>query len=139
MSTSRTEPTPSTGILEQLLGPSPSERLVSAMERQAQALERLVQLGEVALGLDPPTLAAAAEAAVQSTHEGSVDISDGPDKAAIKKIEQITIDLASAMGRMPSDEEVHEELNRQEAVEQEAAKYAAGLGGILGERGGFLA
>lgn len=109
------------------------------MERQAQALERLVQLGEVALGLDPPTLAAAAEAAVQSTHEGSVDISDGPDKAAIKKIEQITIDLASAMGRMPSDEEVHEELNRQEAVEQEAAKYAAGLGGILGERGGFLA
>lgn len=138
MTTGRTDPS----LLEQLLGPSPSERLVSAMERQAQALERLVQLGEVALGLDPPTLAAAAEAAVQASAPSSVDISDGPDKTAIRKIEQITLDLASAMGRMPTDEEIHEELNRQEAVEQGASNYAAslggGLGGILSERGGFL-
>jgi len=134
---SRTDPP----LLEQLLGPSPSERLVAAMERQATALERLVQLGEVALGLDPPTLAAAAEAAVQVAVPGSVEISDGPDRTAIRKIEEITLALASAMGRIPTDDEVHAELNRQEAVDAEAARYAAGLGGLggmFGERGGFL-
>lgn len=127
--------------LEQLLGPSPSERLVSAMERQATALERLVQLGEVALGLDPPTLAAAAEAAAVVATPGSVEISDGPDKAAIRKIEEITLALASVKGVMPTDEEIHAELNRQEQVEANAARYAAGLSGmegLLGERGGFL-
>lgn len=125
-------------LLERLLGPSPSERLISAMERQATALERLVQLGEVALGLDPPTLAAAADAAVQASAPGSVEISDGPDRTAIRKIEEITLALASATGRIPTDEEVHAELDRQEAVEANAARYAAGLGGMLGERGGFL-
>lgn len=133
---------PSTGtLLEQLLGPSGSERLISAMERQADALERLVQLGEVALGLDPPTLAAAAEAAAAPAPTGApgtVEISDGPDRTALRKIEEITIALASAMKRIPTDEEIHAELDRQEAVESEAARYAAGLGGAFGERGGFL-
>lgn len=115
-------------LLEQLLGPSPSERLIAAMERQAAALERLVQLGEVALGVDLPTVAAAAEAAAP----GNVDISDGPDRAAIRKIEEITLALGAAMGRMPTDEEIHAELNRQEAVEAEAARYAAGLSGLSG-------
>lgn len=115
-------------LLEQLLGPSPSERLIAAMERQAAALERLVQLGEVALGVDLPTVAAAAEAAAP----GNVDISDGPDRAAIRKIEEITLALGSAMGRMPTDDEIHAELNRQEAVEAEAARYAAGLSGLSG-------
>lgn len=114
-------------LLEQLLGPSPSERLIAAMERQAAALERLVQLGEVALGVDLPTVAAAAEAAGVP---GNVDISDGPDRAAIRKIEEITLALGAAMGRMPTDEEIHAELNRQEAVEAEAARYAAGLSGL---------
>lgn len=115
-------------LLEQLLGPSPSERLIAAMERQAAALERLVQLGEVALGVDLPTVTAAAEAAAP----GSVDISDGPDRAAIRKIEEITLALGAAMGRMPTDDEIHAELNRQEAVEAEAARYAAGLSGLSG-------
>lgn len=115
-------------LLEQLLGPSPSERLIAAMERQAAALERLVQLGEVALGVDLPTVAAAAEAAAP----GNVDISDGPDRAAIRKIEEITLALGAAMGRMPTDDEIHAELNRQEAVEAEAARYAAGLSGLSG-------
>lgn len=115
-------------LLEQLLGPSPSERLIAAMERQTAALERLVQLGEVALGVDLPTVTAAAEAAAP----GSVDISDGPDRAAIRKIEEITLALGAAMGRMPTDDEIHAELNRQEAVEAEAARYAAGLSGLSG-------
>lgn len=115
-------------LLEQLLGPSPSERLIAAMERQAAALERLVQLGEVALGVDLPTMTAAAEAAAP----GNVDISDGPDRAAIRKIEEITLALGAAMGRMPTDDEIHAELNRQEAVEAEAARYAAGLSGLSG-------
>lgn len=115
-------------LLEQLLGPSPSERLIAAMERQAAALERLVQLGEVALGVDLPTVTAAAEAAAP----GNVDISDGPDRAAIRKIEEITLALGAAMGRMPTDDEIHAELNRQEAVEAEAARYAAGLSGLSG-------
>lgn len=125
------------GFFEQILGPSSSERLISAMERQAIALERLVQLGEVALGLDPPTLAAAAEAAAAPAPVGSVEISDGPDRAAIKRIEEITIALGAVMGRMPDDEEIHAELNRQEQVERNAELYAAGLGGALGEHGGF--
>jgi len=120
-------------LLEQLLGPSPSERLIAAMERQAAALERLVQLGEVALGVDLPTVTAAAEAAAP----GSVDISDGPDRAAIRKIEEITLALGAAMGRMPTDEEIHAELNRQEAVEAEAARYAAGLSGLASPFGGL--
>lgn len=126
-------------LLEQLLGPSPSERLIAAMERQAVALERLVQLGEVALGMDPPTLAAAAEAAaaVSAAPVGSVDISDGPDRAALRKIEEITLSLASVMGRIPTDDEVHAELNRQEAVEAEAARYAAGLSGLSSPFGGL--
>ena len=120
-------------LLEQLLGPSPSERLIAAMERQAAALERLVQLGEVALGVDLPTVAAAAEAAAP----GNVDISDGPDRAAIRKIEEITLALGAAMGRMPTDDEIHAELNRQEAVEAEAARYAAGLSGLASPFGGL--
>ena len=120
-------------FLEQLLGPSPSERLIAAMERQAAALERLVQLGEVALGVDLPTVTAAAEAAAP----GSVDISDGPDRAAIRKIEEITLALGAAMGRMPTDDEIHAELNRQEAVEAEAARYAAGLSGLASPFGGL--
>lgn len=120
-------------LLEQLLGPSPSERLIAAMERQAAALERLVQLGEVALGVDLPTVTAAAEAAAP----GSVDISDGPDRAAIRKIEEITLALGAAMGRMPTDDEIHAELNRQEAVEAEAARYAAGLSGLASPFGGL--
>lgn len=120
-------------LLEQLLGPSPSERLIAAMERQAAALERLVQLGEVALGVDLPTVTAAAEAAAP----GNVDISDGPDRAAIRKIEEITLALGAAMGRMPTDEEIHAELNRQEAVEAEAARYAAGLSGLASPFGGL--
>lgn len=120
-------------LLEQLLGPSPSERLIAAMERQAAALERLVQLGEVALGVDLPTVTAAAEAAAP----GNVDISDGPDRAAIRKIEEITLALGSAMGRMPTDDEIHAELNRQEAVEAEAARYAAGLSGLASPFGGL--
>lgn len=122
-------------LLEQLLGPSPSERLIAAMERQAAALERLVQLGEVALGVDLPTVAAAAEAAAAAP--GSVDISDGPDRAAIRKIEEITLALGAAMGRMPTDDEIHAELNRQEAVEAEAARYAAGLSGLASPFGGL--
>lgn len=124
-------------LLEQILGPTPSERLIAAMERQAVALERLVQLGEVALGMDPPTLAAAAEAAAAVAPAGSVDISDGPDRTAIRKIEEITLSLASVMGRIPTDDEVHAELNRQEAVEAEAARYAAGLGGLSAPFGGL--
>jgi len=127
--------------LEALLGLSPSDRLISAMERQAAALERLVQLGEVALGLDPPTLEAAVLAAAEAAAPippGTVEISDGPDRAAIKKIEEITLALAAVKGTLPSDEEIHAELNRQEEVEAAAAVYAAGLGGVLGERGGFL-
>lgn len=120
-------------LLEQLLGPSPSERLIAAMERQAAALERLVQLGEVALGVDLPTVTAAAEAAAP----GNVDISDGPDRAAIRKIEEITLALGAAMGRMPTDDEIHAELNRQEAVEAEAARYAAGLSGLASPFGGL--
>jgi len=120
-------------LLEQLLGPSPSERLIAAMERQAAALERLVQLGEVALGVDLPTMTAAAEAAAP----GNVDISDGPDRAAIRKIEEITLALGAAMGRMPTDDEIHAELNRQEAVEAEAARYAAGLSGLASPFGGL--
>jgi len=126
-------------LLEQLLGPSPSERLIAAMERQALALERLVQLGEVALGVDPPTLAAAAAAAAaqSASPAGSVEISDGPDRTAIRKIEEITLSLATVMGRIPTDDEVHAELNRQEAVEAEAARYAAGLGGLSSPFGGL--
>jgi len=129
--------------LDQLLGPSDLERLVAAAERQATALERLIQLGEVALGLDPPTLEAAAAAAAAAAARTpadaeAVDISNGPDQAAIRKIEEITLALGVAMGRMPTDDEIHEELNRQEQVEATAAAYAAGLGGILGERGGSL-
>ena len=124
-------------LLEQLLGPSPSERLIAAMERQTAALERLVQLGEVALGVDLPTMTAAAEAAAEAAAPGNVDISDGPDRAAIRKIEEITLALGAAMGRMPTDDEIHAELNRQEAVEAEAARYAAGLSGLASPFGGL--
>lgn len=111
--------------LAALMSPGTADRLVVALERQATALERLAELGEVALGLDPPTLAAAAAAAANT---GTVEIGE-VDRAALRKIEEITLSLASAMGRPPSDEEIHAELDRQEAVEAEAARRAALWGG----------
>jgi hypothetical protein len=108
--------------LQRALGPGDLARIVSAQERQAAALERLVELAEVALGVDPPTLTAAATAT-----PGTVEIGEA-DRTALRKIEEITLALASAMGRTPTDEEIHAELDRQEAVEAEAARAAAGWG-----------
>lgn len=104
--------------------PDALERLITSQERQAAALERLVELGETYLGVDPVTLAAAAEAAQPADHQ-KITVSD-PDLAAYEQVEQITIELASSLGRIPSDEEVHAELDRREALEQEATRVAAG-------------
>ena len=114
--------------LAALLSPSDLERFLAAQERQAAALERVAQLVEVALGMDPPTVAAAAEAAAAPPPApGSVEIG-APDAAAIRKIEEITLALAAAKGAMPTDEEIYAELDRQEAAEAHAAEIAAGYG-----------
>lgn len=114
--------------MAQLVGLSAEDRALDALERQAAALERLVQLAEIALGVDPPTIQAAAEAAAAPPPPpGTVEIGQA-DRAAIAKIEEITLSLAAVMGRAPSDEEIHAELDRQEAVEAAAAERAAQWG-----------
>lgn len=107
--------------------PDAVERFLTAQERQAAALERLVELGEVALQVDPASLAAAAEAARPPDHRKLVI--DDPDYAAYRQVEQITLDLAGTLGRIPTDEEVHEELDRREAVDRAAAAHAAAWDG----------
>lgn len=106
------------------LGPSLAERFVTAHEAQARALTRLAELGELYLQVDPVSVARAMEAAQAAAANPGEILVDDPKPAELRHIEEVTVQLIQALGRVPTDEELEEELQRQEAVEAEAARQA---------------
>lgn len=119
-------------LLSALLGPADVERLVDAQVRQAAALERLVQLGEIALGVDASTVQAAAAAA--AVPPGSIDVAEYKP-AELRALEDLITGLATNLGRIPTDEEVDAEIQRQQSVDEAAqleADHFAARGGFHG-------
>lgn len=119
-------------LIRTIFGPSEAARLLAAQERQAAALERLVQLAEMALQVDPATLAAAADAAAQPP--GTYEIQEYKP-AELQALEALITQLATQLGRIPTDEEVDAEIQRQAAADataQAQAEYYASRGGLNG-------
>lgn len=113
-------------LLRTVLAPSDVERLIDAQTRQAAALERLVQLAEVALGVDPPSVEAAAR--VAGDPSSVVQVVDYKPQE-LQDLEDLITQMATTLGRMPSDEEIDAELQRQAATDAAAqvqAEYMAG-------------
>lgn len=110
--------------LADLLGPSLAERFVTAHEAQAKALTRLAELGELYLQVDPASVARAMEAAAAAEANPGEILVDDPKPAELRHIEEVVTQLAVSLGHLPTDEEVEEELQRQEAADAEATRLA---------------
>lgn len=110
--------------LAELVKPSQAERLVAAQEAQAAALTRLVELAELYLQVDPLSVAQAADAAA---HPGTLEVDD-PKPAELLHIEAVAAQMIQTLGRVPTDAELEEELQRLEAVDRAAQAYADGFG-----------
>ncbi len=108
-------------MIRAVFGPSEASRLLAAQERQAAALERLVQLAEMALQVDPATLAAAAEKA--ATPPGVYEIAEYKP-AELRDLEDLVVQLARSLGRIPTDEELEAEIQRQAAADVAAQAQA---------------
>jgi hypothetical protein len=87
-----------------------AEAYVDAQVRQAAALERFVQLAELALGVDPVSLAKAAEAAAPPV--GAVQY-EADDQAFYNELKRIGEDLAVATGGIPSEEAILREYENR--------------------------
>lgn len=114
--------------LRTVLGPSEIERLVDAQIRQAVALERLVQLAEIFLGIDAATLQA--QAAAAGDPRTAVEVADYKPQE-LRDLEDLITQMARTLGRLPTDEEIDQELQRQAAADAAAqvqAEYMAGTG-----------
>lgn len=108
-------------MIRAVFGPSEASRLLAAQERQAAALERLVQLAEMALQVDPATLAAAAQQA--ATPPGVYEIAEYKP-AELRDLEDLVVQLARSLGRIPTDEELEAEIQRQAAADVAAQAQA---------------
>jgi hypothetical protein len=80
------------------------------LQRIAVALERLVQLAELATGQDPITLAAAAAAAAPQP-EGTVLV-DPTDQRFILEMQLLGETLRQTLGRVPTEDEIQAEYDR---------------------------
>lgn len=100
-------------LLESLRSALPSsdaERVLLALESIMRSQIRLVELRELELGLDPPTLAAAAAAAGPQPAD-TVRVST-TDHAFIQEMQLLAATMAGILGRTPTEDEVILEYDR---------------------------